>query len=108
MANKVTSIRKALDILNDAKEEKKDEIQKMISQEYKEIKSVVDEIKPKVQHKAAQLQDDMVQAVNHINKKVTDLKNEVDQKTKENPWKAVGFASATAFIMGMLINKRGK
>ncbi|HMQ10737.1 MAG TPA: hypothetical protein PKC21_07475 [Oligoflexia bacterium] len=107
MANKVTSIRKALDILNEAKEEKKDEIQKMISQEYKEIKSVVDEIKPKVQYKAAQIQDDMMQAVNHVNKKVTDLKNEVDQKTKENPWKAVGIASAAAFVVGMLVT-RGK
>ncbi|HMQ10473.1 MAG TPA: hypothetical protein PKC21_02755 [Oligoflexia bacterium] len=95
MAKNVSSIKKALDLLKQAAQEQKDDLQTLFSKEYEELGNVISELKPKFEETAKK-----------VNQKTQDLSEDIIKGTQKEPLKALGIAAGIGFVLGLIVNKK--
>lgn len=93
----------ALQLLNEAAREKKDEIQHLLSGKYSDIQNL---IKTTAQAKAAELghyRELAEEAIGEGTERVKAAAGDVDRKVRENPWPYVGGAALAALLLGFIM-----
>ncbi|MCI5072341.1 hypothetical protein MRY82_05300 [bacterium] len=95
MAKNISSIKKALDLLKEAAQEQKDDLQTLFLKEYEELGDVISGLKPKLEETAKQ-----------VNQKTQDLGKDVVEATQKDPVKALGIAAGIGFVLGLMVNKK--
>jgi ElaB/YqjD/DUF883 family membrane-anchored ribosome-binding protein len=85
-------INQALDILNKEAKGKRDEINRLISEKYSNLKDMIEETKRGVK-----------ESVVHGEEKAKELATGIDRTVHSNPWLAVGVAMASGLILGYLV-----
>jgi ElaB/YqjD/DUF883 family membrane-anchored ribosome-binding protein len=83
-------IQEALQLLNDAAKEKKEEIQNLLGDKYDDVKKI--------------FQDSTHEGTEKIKEAVSDAEKTV----KENPWQAIAVAATAALVLGILIGSSKK
>lgn len=87
----------ALELLNEAAKEKKDEILKRVTNKYSEFRETMEATKDRAD---AALHAGQVQM-----KKTA---KEVDRKVRKNPWTFIGAGAAAALIVGFICGRSSK
>jgi ElaB/YqjD/DUF883 family membrane-anchored ribosome-binding protein len=87
----------ALELLNKAAKEEKQEIQQMISEKYTDLRSALNEGKGRLAEKLSHSYETMETGFNTINTQV-----------KTNPWPYIGAIALTSFIVGVAISHNGR
>lgn len=88
-------INEALGVLSRELGGKRDEINRLISEKYSNLKGMMEETKGNVKETVAKGQE-----------KAREMASEVDKRVHTNPWLAVGIAAASGFFLGYLMENR--
>jgi ElaB/YqjD/DUF883 family membrane-anchored ribosome-binding protein len=91
-------ISEALELLNEAAKSKKAELEQMISHKFGDLKSLVEGVTEKVQHKTRDV-------YHHGKEDFQDLLTEVDESVHKNPWPYIGGAAVVALFFGYLLGR---
>jgi ElaB/YqjD/DUF883 family membrane-anchored ribosome-binding protein len=99
-------IEEALQLLQEAAEEKKDEVKKLLSGKYASLRDAVVDIEGTLAEKVEELtrKADHVRVV--AEKKARKIATEVDEKVHEDPWRVIGWTTVTALLVGYLLGRK--
>lgn len=93
----------ALQLLNEAAREKKDEIQNLLNNKYSDIQSL---IRTTAKSKVAEMgryREVAEEALGESAEKLKGAAEDVDKKVRENPWPYVGGAALAALLLGFIM-----
>ncbi|MDN3512373.1 MAG: DUF883 domain-containing protein [Candidatus Jettenia sp.] len=99
------NVDEALEFLNKEIKGKKDEINRLISEKYSNLKETMSQWYPseetigKVKHK-------VTETVASGQEKAREMATGVDTRVRENPWTSVGIAAAAGFLLGYVFESR--
>jgi ElaB/YqjD/DUF883 family membrane-anchored ribosome-binding protein len=103
-------INEALDLLNEAAKEKKDEVYKLIGEKYLNIKDSIleafSESKTVIDDAKKSVSDAVVNGVQAGQEKIKEKAEEVDSRVRENPWPFLGGVAAVCLAVGFFISRR--
>jgi ElaB/YqjD/DUF883 family membrane-anchored ribosome-binding protein len=94
-------IAEALELLNEAAKDKKDELKHLISHKFGDLKSLVEGVAGKVQRET-------VDTYEHGKEKIEDVLSEVDKSVHKNPWPYIGGVAVFALFLGYLFGRSKK
>jgi len=94
-------IAEALELLNAAAKDKKDELEQVISHKFGDFKSLVEGVVGKVKHQTSD-------TYHHGKERIEDGLSEVDKCVHKNPWACIGGAAAVALLFGYLLGRSRK
>jgi len=94
-------IAEALELLNAAAKDKKDELEQLISHKFGDFKSLVEGVVGKVKHQTSD-------TYHHSKEKIEDAISDVDKSVHKNPWPYIGGAAAVALLFGYLLGRSRK
>lgn len=101
-------ITEALELLNEAARERKDELKGLLNNKYAHIHQVVAE---KIDHGKDMLEGIKKSAEFTLLKdeyKIKEALGEADKKVRENPWPYIAGAAACSLILGYLMGRKDK
>ena len=98
----------ALELLNEAAKEKKEEVRKMISTKYKDLKESIfgSDIKHSLDTAKKNAVEAAARARNLGEEKVKVLATQMDQNVHSNPWPYIGGAAIVALLLGYILGKK--
>ncbi len=92
-------ITEALELLNEAAREKKDELKGLLNDRYSHIKQAMSTGTEQIIEKAKQFAEEGKE-------RITDVASEADKRVRKNPWPYIAGAAAASLIVGYLMGKR--
>jgi len=92
-------ITEALELLNEAAREKKDELKGLLNDRYSHIKQAMSMGTEQIIEKAKQFTEESKE-------KLVDVASEADKRVRQNPWPYIAGAAAASLIVGYLMGKR--
>ncbi|GAB61290.1 MAG: DUF883 domain-containing protein [Candidatus Jettenia sp.] len=98
-AGSILKIDEALEFLNRELAGKKDEINRLISEKYSNLKEIIGTGKEMMEKTKQTLED----AVGKGEEKVKEMTTEIDKRVHTNPWLAIGIAAASGLLLGYII-----
>jgi len=99
-------INEALELLNEAARDKKDDLTKTVSDKYGDLKNALLEMESDIAgtaHQGARRLEELKEAAAQ---RARETARQVDQKAHEDPWKALGWSVAGAFVVGFLLGRK--
>jgi ElaB/YqjD/DUF883 family membrane-anchored ribosome-binding protein len=96
-------IDEALQLLNEAARDKKDELRRLLGEKYLNIKDALTEV---AMSNKDVLEDVKRMAADRIaegREKVEEVISDVDTKVRQNPWPYIGGAAAAALLVGYIM-----
>ncbi len=110
--DEIASLKRALEIINDAAKDSSQELQSMVKGDYRYIKSYFAEAGPQVKEKLMDFKDQSVRKVSEFSDNVSERSKEfghaVDMDLRERPWSYVGGTAVAAGIFGYLLGRSGR
>ena len=106
--NPQKKLTEALELLNEAAREKKDEIQKLIGDRYSDIQDAMHEVAAEGRRnfkKAKRVAEDVVE---DGQEKVEKTLQSFDKKIRKEPWKYIGGTALGALVFGFLLGSSKK
>ena len=101
-------ISEALELLNEAAKEKKDELKGLLTNRYTHIREAmtagVDHGKEVLKHTQDLAQEAIVQS----KEKVMEIAGEVDKRVHKDPWPYIAGAAAVSLLFGFLLGSKRK
>ena len=99
-------LQEALELLNEAAHDKRDELKALANNKYANLKSTL----AGVEGRAAEWVGDTTEKVLHAKEvsqeRLTEASKALDKRVHEEPWKAAGLVAATAFLVGYVIGRK--
>lgn len=92
-----TNLSEAIDRLENAGQNKFNDLKQNFEGEYQEIRRILDELQPHLKNLKGKIENETYQA-----------KNQVEAKVKENPWLTLGAVGVVAFILGWIFGSHKK
>ena len=99
-------INEALELLNEAAREKKEDLTKTVSNKYGDLKNALLEMETDLEGKARQSTQRLNELKEAAAERARETARQVDQKAHEDPWKALGWSVAGAFVVGFLLGRK--
>lgn len=96
-ANHNGKINEALELLNEAAACKKDEIMKLITNKYSDLKGAVESTREKAD-----------EVIHEGQVRVRKAAKEMDKNVHKNPWAFIGGAAASALLLGFVLGRASK
>ena len=91
-------INEALELLNAAARDKKEELQAALANKYTDLSTVLGSITDQMKQRVASTYDAGKQ-------KVVDVATDIDKSVHRNPWAYIGGTAAAALVMGFLLGR---
>lgn len=101
--NSSEKFEEALQLLNEAAREKKDELQKLLGEKYGDIKDALFEVASKNKETMNRIKKATLNAVEEGQERFEDAVVDIDKKVKKNPWPYIGGAAAGALLLGFIL-----
>ncbi len=101
-------ITEALELLNQAAKEKKDDFIHLVSNKYLNIKEVFmgSDFRQSVERIKKNASSAAIRAKEAGEEKVKEIATQVDQNVHNNPWPYIGAAAILGLFMGLLLGRR--
>ena len=101
-------ITEALELLNEAAREKKDEVRDLISQKYRHLKESLasSDIRHSLDSAKKSAVEAAAKAKNISEEKMKVLATEVDKNVHANPWPYVGGVAIGSLLLGYILGKK--
>lgn len=93
----------ALELLNEAARDKKQEIQQLFGDKYSTIKSALQDAASQQGERLNRLRQQATDAYETGSERVREVAAEVDEKVKENPWPYIGGVAVGALLLGFIL-----
>ena len=93
----------ALQLLNEAARDKKDEIQNLLTDKYSDIQSLIRKTAKTKIKEAGRYRDVAEEALEEGTEQLKNVVSDVDSKVHENPWPYVGGAALAALLLGFIM-----
>ena len=103
---KRNKIQDALDLLNDAAEEKKEEVYEMIGDKYDSLRGIFETAVHNGQGAAVYAQKQINKSLHEEEKKIRQTAAQWGKKIRQEPWKYLGAAAAGSLIIGLLLGRK--
>lgn len=100
LANSNRKIDEALQLLNDAAKDKKDELKRLLGEKYSNIRETLTEVALNNREVLDRAKRIAVERFEESQEKVTEAVSELDREVKKNPWPYIGGAAAAALLVG--------
>ena len=98
----------ALELLNEAAREKKEEIQQLIGERYTDIQDAMHDVAADGRRNFKKAKRIAENAVEEGQEKVEETLQGLDKKVRKDPWKFIGGAALGALVVGLFLGKSGK
>ena len=98
----------ALELLNEAAREKKDEIQGLLGDKYSDIRQIIEQAAKKQQKTLKQAQRLAGEWMEGGEETLRDVASEVDEKVHENPWQYIAGAAVGALLLGFILGSSSR
>ncbi|MDA3874594.1 MAG: hypothetical protein PF795_11630 [Kiritimatiellae bacterium] len=102
----VQKIDEALSLLNEAAHSQKDEMSKLISSKYGNLKSTLQDLEEKASDKTHESADRLRELREAAALHAHEAAETVDRKAHEDPWKTLGWSVIGAFAIGLLLGRK--
>ena len=107
-ANSSKKFEEALQLLNEAAREKKDEIQNLLGDKYSDIRKVIEQAANKQKQNLKRAQRVAEEWVEEGEEKLRDVASEVDDRVHENPWPYIGGVAIGALLFGFILGSSSR
>jgi ElaB/YqjD/DUF883 family membrane-anchored ribosome-binding protein len=111
MENNHQSMKKfeeALQLLNDAAREKKEEIQSLIGDKYAHIREVVEDATKKGRKTLRRAKGAAEEWVGEGEESLREVVSDLDDKVHENPWAYLGGVAVGALLLGFILGSSSR
>lgn len=102
-AGSTKKFEEALQLLNEAAKEKKDEIQNLLGDKYSDIRKVIEQAAGKQKQNLKRVQRVAEDWMEEGEEKLRDVVTEVDERVHENPWSYIGGVAVGALMLGFIL-----
>lgn len=102
-SNSSKKFEEALELLNQAAKEKKDEIQGLLGNKYEHIKSVIEETAQGQKEKLNRFKRIAEDTVELGGDKFKEAASDLEKQVKENPWLYLGGTAVGALLLGFIL-----
>lgn len=99
-------INEALELLNEAAREKKEEIEGMLEGKYSDLKCVLTDIEADAEAEARRRMARAKEMGHDAADSVRRTAGAVDRRVHDDPWKMLGWGVAAAFAVGFLFGRK--
>ena len=103
---KRNKIQDALDLLNDAAQEKKDEVYELIGDRYESLRELFETVLDRGQDVAVHAQKRIYKNLHEEEKKIRHAAVQWDKKVRQEPWKYLGGVAVGSLIFGLLLGRK--
>ena len=107
-ANSSKKFEEALQLLNEAAREKKDEIQNLLGDKYSDIRKVIEQAADKQKQNLKRAQRVAEEWVEEGEEKLRDVASEVDDRVHENPWPYISGVAIGALLFGFILGSSSR
>ena len=101
--NNNRKINEALELLNEAAREKKDELRHLLSDKYSHIKETLTDMAVTNQEILDRVKRNAELAYQEGEEKIKEALEDIDQEVRKNPWPYIGGAAAAALLLGYIL-----
>ncbi len=105
-AGSTEKLQEALELLNEAAHEKREELKALMSGKYQNLKETVVGVEGRVAEHINEAAERLAHARDLTQERLKDAGQAVDRKVHEEPWKALGIGALTAFLLGYIIGRK--
>ena len=98
----------ALQLLNEAAKDKKDEIQGLLGDKYTDIRSIIEQAAKKQQKTLKQARRVAGEWIEEGEETLRDVASDMDEKVHENPWAYIGGAAVGALLLGFILGSSSR
>ncbi len=106
MHTKRNKIQDALELLNDAAQDKKHEVYEMIGDKYEFLREMFEETVHNGQSAAEHVQKRLAKGFHSEEKKIRDAAGQLGKKIKQDPWKVLGGVALGSLVVGLFLARR--
>ena len=99
-------INEALKILDEAAFEKQKEIKKMIGRNYRNLKSMMEEVGEEAQEELSFVSEKLHEIQDRAKEQAKKIGRQVDDQVHEKPWLYIGGAALVGVVLGALLRGR--
>ncbi len=103
---KKDKIQEALELLNDAAREKKEEVAVLLSDKYECLKEIVGNMISDGETIAGQTQKKILKGLHQEEKKLKEVVEEWDEKIHKDPWLFLGGAALGSLMLGLILGRK--
>lgn len=100
-------IQEALELLNEAAKEKREEVFTMLDDKYEHLREVLSHAASNGQHMAEGAKKQIYKTLQAEEKKLKQVASQWDRKVHKNPWVVIGGVALGSFVMGMIMSRKG-
>ena len=98
----------ALQLLNEAARDKKEEIQNLLGNKYSEIRELLEETASKQKKNFAQARRVAEDWMEEGGEQVREVVEDIDDKVHENPWPYIGGVAIGALLLGFILGSSSR
>lgn len=109
MARQPTSndkIKEALELLNEAAGEKKDEVKNLAGGKYANLREALSGVEGKVAGSVQHATESAREMKDKGEERIRETTRAVDECVRDEPWKAMGIAAGTALLVGFIMGRK--
>ena len=101
--NSTKKFEDALQLLNEAAKEKKQEIQDLLGDKYSHIKDAIQETASEKLGEFKRFKKTAQKAIDEHSETVKEIAEDLDEKVHENPWPYIGGVALGALLLGYIL-----
>lgn len=101
-------IQDALELLNEAAEEKREEIYEIFGSKYGHLKELFENAAENGQELAGQAKKQIVRGLHAEEKKLKEAAAQWDKKVRKDPWIFLGGVAFSSLVLGLILSRKGK
>ena len=98
----------ALELLNAAARDKKDEIQGLLGDKYTDIRRVIEQTAKQQSKNLKRAQRVAGQWINENEETLRDMASDVDEEVRQNPWQYIAGAAVGALLLGFILGSSSR
>ena len=98
----------ALQLLNEAAKDKKDEIQNLLGDKYTDIRKVIEQAAKKQTQTLKQARRVAGEWLEEGEETLRDVASEVDEQVREKPWQYIAGAAVGALLLGFILGSSSR